>query len=88
MASDSQGTGQVFIPIAGEAPGPGGLLVGINPAAVAFAFGSWDKSLKKNVLRLHMASGKTVQVEDEDVPYDVLEWLGLAEPSGSSGSRA
>jgi hypothetical protein len=70
--------GQAFIPLAGAAPGQGGLLVGINPGAVAFVFGGWDKSIKQNVLRLHMCSGKTVQIEDEDTIEDVLEYLGLA----------
>ena len=65
-----------FILIAGEAPGPGGLLVGINPAAVAFAFGAWDKAIKQNVLRLHMAGGKTVQIQNEDTIEDVLAQLG------------
>jgi hypothetical protein len=66
-----------FIPIAGGAPNPGSLLVGINPAAVAFVFGAWDELIKRNILRLHMASGKTVQVEDEDAIEDVLAKLGL-----------
>jgi hypothetical protein len=66
-----------FIPIAGEAPGPGGLLVGINPAAVAFVFGAWDKAIKQNVLRQHMASGKTVQIQNENAIEDVLAQLDL-----------
>ena len=76
MASDTQQ--EVFIPLAGAAPGQGGLLVGINLGAVAFVYGAWDKSIKQNVLRLHMCSGKTVQIEDEDTIEDVLEHLGLA----------
>jgi hypothetical protein len=80
MASDTQQ--EVFIPLAGAAPGQGGLLVGINPGAVAFVYGAWDKSIKQNVLRLHMCSDKTVQIEDEEtiehVLEHVLEHLGLA----------
>jgi hypothetical protein len=44
---------------------------------VAFVFGAWDESIKQNVLRLHMASGRAVQVEDEDAIEDVLAKLGL-----------
>jgi hypothetical protein len=76
MASDTQQ--EVFIPLAGAAPGQGGLLEGINPGAVAFVYGAWDKSIKQNVLRLHMCSDKTVQIEDEETIEHVLEHLGLA----------
>jgi len=85
MASDTQQ--EVFIPLAGAAPGQGGLLVGINPGAVAFVYGAWDKSIKQNVLRLHMCSGKTVQIEDEDTIEHVLGTSASPAPSGSSGSR-
>jgi hypothetical protein len=68
-----------FIALAGEAPGPGGILVGVNRNAIAFVFGAFDRSIQRNVLRLHMCSGKTVQIEEEeDVVMEVLSSLRLA----------
>jgi hypothetical protein len=66
-----------FIPLKGAAPGKAGLMVGVNPAQVAYVYGCWDERIGQFVLRLHLSSGRTVQVTGEEEVERVLEMLGL-----------
>jgi hypothetical protein len=66
-----------FVPLRGGAPGPAGILVGVNLHAVDYCYGCWDERIGQSVLRLAISSGRTIQVTGRDEVELFLDLLGL-----------
>ncbi len=67
-----------LIPFRGGADGPAGLMLALNPEHVTYVSSVWDKELKQNILRVHLANGRFVRVFESDAA-NVLRELGLTE---------
>jgi len=67
-----------LISFRGGADGPAGLMLALNPEHVTYISSVWDKTLRQNILRVHLANGRFVRVFESDAA-NVLRELGLTE---------